>query len=524
MQPSWVVIIPPLLVLISAYITRKLPLSLFIGLISGALIATSFSPFGSSSLLFNRLYGQISDTENLYVYIFLLCVGVLITIINYTGAAQAFAQMLQKRIRTAKTVESSSFFLSLILALDDYLNSLTVGYVMRPLTDKFSIARTKLAYVVHSFAGPLVILIPISTWGAFITSQLDQSGISAIPEETVKIVADPFYVYLQSIPFIFYALLTIFSAWFIIQFSISYGPMRKFEQAARLASSETAATESLEQPPETQHADLIDLLLPLITLMATVIVGMLYTGDSFLFGGSHTILEAFKDNAYSFHVLGISSMITVVVTLLLGYIRNHIEPGSMPSIVWNGIILMWPAVLLVILASTLGKMLRIDLHVGAYLASLLLKNISVMFLPLLFFIVGVITSTLIGTAWGTIALLLPIGIPMTYTLAAIQTPTTLHDLPMLIPTIGAILSGATFGDHTSPIAAAGIMAATSSGCKPLDHIQTQYPYALPVLVGSCAAYTALGLLTGYAPSLILFISLATGASVSVSLITLLNYI
>ncbi len=517
MQTSALVLLPPILVLVCAMITRRLQSSLMLGLICGALIATQWQLIPAGQLLFERLYMQVSDRENLYVYLFLLCVGIVITIINHTGAAYALADYVKSHIKKAKQVERSTFVVSLLLALDDYLNSLTVGYVLRPLADRFGIARCKLAYLVHTFAGPVVMLVPISTWAAFITSQLDQSGISAIPGPTVKIVADPFYVYLESIPFIYYAILTIVTAFIIINRSLSFGPMYRFEHEASKVPQAERATQA--QPDTKAH--LLDLLLPLCTLFATVFLGMLYMGDYWLLGGSQSLIGAFKTNQDAFLVLGLSSVITVLASLLLGYSRKQITIQQTPTLIWQGIALMGPAVMLVILASTLGTILRLDLQTGQYLASLLLHTMQIIYLPIMFFAVAVITSSMIGTAWGTIALLLPIGIPMAHSLIDLS----LHNgnaLPILLPSIGAILAGATFGDHTSPISAAAIMAATSAGCDPVDHINTQYPYAIPPLIGSCVAFFITGLLTGFAKWLVIGVSLGSGLLVTIIALHLCN--
>ncbi len=511
MQPSALVLLPPILVLICATITRRLQSSLLFGLICGAFIATQWQPIAAAQLVFERIFTQISDRENLYVYLFLLCVGIVITVINHTGAAYALANYAKAHIKRAKQVERSTFVISLLLALDDYLNCLTVGYVLRPLADRFGIARCKMAYLVHTFAGPLVLLVPISTWAAFVTSQLDQSGISAVQGPGVKIIADPFYVYLGSIPFIYYAILTIATAFIIINRSLSFGPMQRFEHESKKANHTEQTTQI------NTKAQLSDLLIPLGTLFATVFLGMLYMGDYWLLGGSQSLVGAFKTNQDAFLVLGVSSVITVLVSMLLGYWRTQITADQIPMLVYEGLVLMGPAVMLVILASTLGSILRLDLQTGQYLASLLLHTMQIIYLPIIFFVVAVITSTMIGTAWGTIALLLPIGIPMAHSLIKLSS----HDvsaLPILLPAIGAILAGATFGDHTSPISAAVIMASTSAGCDPVDHINTQYPYAIPPLLGSCVAFFITGLLTGYAKWFVIGISLSAG--IVVTMITL----
>lgn len=512
MELTALVLLPPLLVLTLAMITQRLQLSLVAGLIFSSLVAKQFSPIESFMLLCQRLYDQVSSTDNMHAYLFLLCVGIIITLINYTGAAQALAQIALKRIQNKKQVERSTFGLSLILALDDYLNSLTVGYVMQPLVDSFHIARTKLAYLVHTFAGPVVMLVPLSTWAAFITSQLEQSGISASPGKDIKIIADPFYVYIESIPFIYYAIFTIFTAFIIINRSLSFGPMAQFEHEALQRRENPVPYERIAT---TQNSGISDLLIPLATLFACVLFGILYMGDYWLFGGAQSFIGAFKTNKDALFVLGMASLITVFVGFILAYMRKQITGQDIPQLIWNGTLLMESAILLVILASTLGSILRLDLETGNYLASLLLHCMHITYLPLIFFVVAAMTSFMIGTAWGTLALLLPIGIPMAQSLMQISffgcAPELCNDpLACIIPAIGAILAGATFGDHTSPIAAAIVMSATSSGCRPIDHLNTQFPYTIAPLTGSVAAFLTTGLLIGSPKYVILTSSLIIG--------------
>lgn len=515
MQPSALALLPPLLVLISAMLTRKLQLSLILGLICGSLIAKQMHLFDSIQLVAARCYAQISDPEQIYVYIFLLCVGILITIINHTGATFVLANYVQSHIKKPHQIEQATFAISLLLALDDYLNCLTAGYIMQPLADKFAISRCKLAYLVHTFAGPLVILIPISTWAAFIISQFDQLGISTTAKPHVKILADPFYVYMSTIPFIFYAILAIFSAFIIIHRSLSFGPMHQAETAAKHELTKTSCPSSIKT-----QAQLSDLFIPLGTLFACILFGILYRGGYWLLGGSKSLLEAFKSNQDAFFVLGISSIITLIISLLLGLQRKHLAFKDIPILIKQGISLMGSAVMLVILASTLGSILRYDLQTGLYLASIL-HTMHIMFLPVIFFSVAAITSMMIGTAWGTIALLLPIGLPMAYDLI-VSSYETAHIIHFIVPIIGAILAGATFGDHNSPISSALIMASTSSGCKPIDHLQTQLPYTIPAFVGSLAAFFITGILLPYNAWIMLSASLGAGAFITGGLLLLLN--
>jgi Na+/H+ antiporter NhaC len=487
MQQSWIVLLPPCIVLISSLISRKLFPSLLLGLFSGVYIAQDYRLMPTIKLLICRIYEQIVSIEAISVYTFMFGVGILISIINYTGAATAFAQRLKQRITTKKSAELSAVYFLALLSLDDYLNCLTTGYIMRPIADSLKIARAKLAYILHSFAGPLVVIIPISTWATFITSQLDLSGISAEHTACTKILSDPFLLYIQSIPYTFYAFFSMIAATIVIIRSLSFGPMFTEEQqsTAAIATEDDIPTQVIRTTP-------LDLFLPLITLVSSILFGLLFTGGFWLFGGTNSMLEAFKSTDKAFQVLGIASILTIITSFTLSLVRKQIQPQTIAPLVGEGVKLMFPVIVLILIASTLGIVLRIDLHTGEYLASLLLSTIQPAYLPLLFFLVSALIATMIGTSWGTMTLLLPIGIPMLHTLVNAPTPALPGDITLLIPMIGAILAGSTFGDHTSPIAAASIMAATSARCDTLKHVITQYPYALAPFIGSCIGYTAMG--------------------------------
>jgi len=222
MTNSWLVLTPPIIVLVLAFITKKLNPSLLTGIICAALIATDFNIIGGAKLAGTRLWERLIDLDSIFTYSFLIMLGIVVVLVGRSGGAAAFARVAAKKLRSAKMAETSSILLSFSLFIDDYLSNTTVGYVMRPLTDSFKVARVKLAFLVHSIATPLVVLAPISGWSAMITSSLDTSG-----------VADPFFVYIRSIPFIFYSFLMLISVWFIVRRKISFGPMRAHEAIAQ---------------------------------------------------------------------------------------------------------------------------------------------------------------------------------------------------------------------------------------------------------------------------------------------------
>jgi Na+/H+ antiporter NhaC len=491
-----------------------------LGLFSGIYIAQDYRFMPTIKLLICRIYEQVVSIEALSVYTFMFGVGILISIINYTGAATAFARHLRQRITTQKGAELSAVYFLILLSIDDYLNCLTTGYIIRPIADGLKIARAKLAYILHSFAGPLVVIIPISTWATFITSQLDLSGISAEHLACTKIVSDPFLLYLQSIPYTLYAFFSMFAACIVIMRSLSFGPMRTEEQQTRNegTTQDNFSTNMVLATP-------LDLFLPLITLVCSILFGLLFTGGFWLLGGNNSLLEALRNTDKAFQVLGIASILTIITSFALSLVRKQITLITIPSLVREGIQLMLPVILLILIASTLGIVLRIDLHTGEYLASLMVSSVQIAYLPLLFFIVSAIIASMIGTSWGTMTLMLPIGIPMLHALVHAPTPALPSEIPLLIPTIGAILAGSTFGDQTSPIAAASIMAAASARCDTLKHVITQYPYTIAPFIGSCIGYIVLGYSLNYhGCDNVYLIALAAGSAATLAILYLQNYL
>lgn len=522
MQNSFASVIPPFLVLVTACVTRKLNPSLIAGLISAAVIATDASLIGSINLLAKRFYEKLADIDTFYSYGFLIAIGTMITLIAYTGGVHALAKTIAPRLKRKSSAERYSFFLSMLLFIDDYLSNLTVGTVMRPLTDHIGIPRSKLAFLVHSLSGPLVILVPVSSWVAMITSNLHYAGVGQENTTAIKIYANPFFIYLSAIPFIFYSLILIASVWFIIHYNISYGPMQEHEQIAEQTGNLLGGKQSpvATIPIDHQtHGSLFDLIFPLSALIIGVVFGILYNGNCFIFGGTNSIMQALQQNNNPFAVLFFAGLGSLLLSLASAFIRKGITIASIPALFQDGFMLMIQAIIMITLASLLGAMLKSDLHTGEYLARTLLGSMSITILPFAFFLVALITAVMTGTSWGTIALLLPIAIPMLTATTTIPLPLDSSDIPFLFPVIGAIFSGAVCGDHVSPISETTIMAATSTASYPLDHAYTQIFYALPAIICSGISFLICGQLTGYSTSTNALLSLSIGLLSCLALLT-----
>ena len=459
------------------------------------------------------------------MYGFLLIIGTLIILLGYTGGAKAFANEITKRLRSARSVETASLIISSCLFIDDYLSSLTVGYVIRPLTDRFHVPRAKLAFLIHSFSSPLVILIPVSSWVAMITSQLNLAGIS-LEDSSARIIADPFFIYLSTIPFIFYSIFIVVSAWLIVRRKISYGPMHVQERIASTTGNLFGGKHSIAQHlsmHEGLHGKIIDLLFPLGLLITSIFTGLLIMGGYKLFGGNNTLLQAIKNNTNTFFVFFLASCFTLFVSLIFSYYRKTLQLSHVSTICKQGFHLMSGAILMLFLASILGTLLKQDLQIGIYFAHILHGTTALILLPCMIFIISAIIAIITGTSWGTIALMLPITIQLITTLLCLPSARP-EQIPLLLPLLGAVFSGAVCGDHISPISETTIMASTSAGSYPFDHIYTQFFYALPAIAASLVSFILTGFLASYGMKISFIISLISGLIICFTLLSLLNRI
>ncbi len=515
MLQSWLTLLPPAFVILGAILTRRIHSALLLGIVSAALIATNGHLAKASKVIAQALFNTITTVDNIYLYAFLIAIGTLVSLFAITGAATSFAQAVTQRIRTARQAQYSSLFVSALLFIDDYLSILTTGYVMSPITDRFQIAREKLAFLIHSMSGPVVILAPVSSWVATIVAYLDQVGVSTSNDVKIRIVADPFFIFLKTIPFIFYSLLIILSVWFIINQNISYGPMNSYEEEAKKKSTPFIDKSS---PAYTSN-----LLFPLAVLVLGIIIGLPLAGGFWLFGGSHGLIEALKYNEHPFLIMFISATLAVFVGFARCYQRNLIQFSQFPKIVYKGYSLMIEAIAMVYLASTFSAMLANQVGTGQYLAYLFIGSVPLWLLPTMFFIVSLLCTIATGSAWGNFALMIPIAIPMITTLSELPMPIDPIALPLLLPVLGAILSGSVCGDHISPLSETTTMTATCTGTKPLTHSYTQLPYAIPAIAGCIVGFTFAGILCFYVPQTIALIaSLATSAIICIVLLSYLN--
>lgn len=493
MDFSFLVITPPLVVIAAVLLTRRMIISFIIGIIWAALLATNFNPFETISLIAKRFLASagvtglsswqgILDNQNIAIFIFLCSLGTLIALLQRTGAAIAYGKFIRKFVHNRQSVEISSLILSFFFFIDDYFSALTVGSVMRPLAALYNLSPLKLAFLVTAVASPIAILSPISSWVGEIVLQMRNSGIGG---QGAIIAVDPFYVFLNTIPFVFYAIILIVAAWYIVLRRISFGPMAYHEQHDQSSVLETKA--------ETQdcQCSLFDFLFPLLVLIMTIFVMLLLTGGYSLFGGNNGFFFALKSGVVHQSLL-VGGLVSVLATIIYFLPQRKITRQGILDSINEGSWYMIPSIIMLIHAWTLGSILKTDLHTGDFVAQWFGLLVCVPIFPALCFVITALISSLIGSAWAAIGLMFPIIIPMLQTLTGLSAANALSDVPLLLPIIGATLSGSIIGTHLSLIADNPIMSAASTGANHLEHIKTMSWYIVPVGVATIIAYLILG--------------------------------
>jgi len=469
-ESAWSVF-PPVITIALALWTKEVYMSLIIGIFSGAMLFTNFNVLEAVLVMFSVMEEKVGANVNILVFLAIL--GILVAAITRSGATRAYGEWAARTIKGERSALMLTALLGVVIFIDDYFNCLTVGTVMRPVTDKLKIARTKLAYIIDATAAPVCIIAPVSSWAAAVGSSLpENSGI------------DGFSLFLQTIPFNLYALLTLAFMVFIIWTGRDYGAMgrsvrenqKEFFIPAEYRESAGARDE------EAGKGKMIDLLLPLAVLIGACIYGMLYTG------GIHegkSVAQAFADcNSSKSLVFG--SFLAFAFTGLLYLPRRVLPFTEFCKSFSKGFKAMVPAIFILCLAWTLSGVCSDKyLNLGGFVGGLVSAHASIiMFLPPIFFLVALGLSFATGTSWGTFGILIPIAIAV---LGDIESSS------MLVVCVAAVLSGAVGGDHASPISDTTILASAGAQCHHLDHVSTQIPYVLTVSLCSLIGYVVDGM-------------------------------
>ncbi len=462
-------LLPPVIAIALALLTKQVYLSLFTGVVVGALFAGAFHPGQTLTVLFQKgLVGSIADPYNAGILVFLVILGILVALMNRAGGSAAFGRWASQHIKSRVGAQLVTTALGVFIFIDDYFNCLTVGSVMRPLTDRYRISRAKLAYLIDATAAPVCIIAPVSSWAAAVSSYVGEGkGIS---------------LFIQTIPFNFYALLTLVMMVILAVTGWNYGPMAQAEEAAdRGADLSRLKAMAESQPSPSSSGRVIDLVLPIVVLIGCCIAGMLYSGG--FFAGSSFVVAFSQSDASIGLVIG--SSLALVFTILYYLFRRLIPLKEVGDAIPQGFQSMVPAILILVLAWSLKSMTD-GLGAGAFVQSLVARHASAFhaFLPALIFLIGGFLSFSTGTSWGTFGILIPITLGI-FPLSN----------PLGVVCVSACMAGAVCGDHCSPISDTTIMAGAGAQCDHLSHVSTQLPYAMTIAGVSFIAY----LLTGFFP-------------------------
>ena len=465
-------LLPPIVAIGLALITKEVYSSLFIGILTGGLIyaiATSSGFEGMfNAVVKEGLIANLSDSYNVGILIFLVVLGIIVVLMNKAGGSRAYGEWAAKHIKNRQGATFATFLLGVLIFVDDYFNCLTVGSVMRPVTDKHKVSRAKLAYLIDATAAPICIIAPISSWAAAVSGTVD--GVNGIQ------------LFIQTIPFNLYALLSIVMVIFIALTNFDYGPMKRHEQNALKGDLFTTRNNVYPEDDKPVHSKgkVIDLIIPVLTLIVFCVVGMIYSGGFF---AGESFMEAFAncDASFGLSLGSIGALIVIIGYFMLRRVLSFTD--CMDSIA-AGFKQMVPAILILTFAWTLKTMTGL-LEAGPFVSGLVKSATALqLLLPLILFAVAIGLSFATGTSWGTFGILIPI-VTAVFSGELSGVAETGVIPPMVIICISACLAGAVCGDHCSPISDTTIMASTGAQCDHVNHVSTQLPYAFTV-AGVCA--------------------------------------
>ena len=479
-ETAWA-LTPPVIAIALALITKEVYSSLFLGILTGAFLNAGFDLVGTLNQVFQQgLLTVLSDKWNVGILIFLIILGMMVQLMNRTGGSAAFGQWASTHIKSRAGAQLATMLLGCLIFIDDYFNCLTVGSVMRPVTDKYNISRAKLAYLIDSTAAPVCIIAPISSWAAAVSGFVKgENGIS---------------IFVQSIPFNFYALLTLAMMVIIIFLGIDYGPMKTHEENALKGDLFTTgiteeAAETLRKG-EKKIGSVIDLVLPIVMLIICCVIGMIYTGGFFEDKG---FVDAFANSDASVGLV-LGSAVALIITVAFYLIRQSLPFADCMDCLPEGFKQMVPAMLILSFAWAL-KAMTDSLGAAKYVASVVESSAGNLmnFLPAIIFLIAVFLAFASGTSWGTFGILIPIVVSCFQGV----------DHQLMIISISACMAGAVCGDHCSPISDTTIMSSAGAQCIHLNHVTTQIPYAMTVAVVSFFTYLVAGF-TKSAPASLCF--------------------
>lgn len=465
-ETGFVSILPPLIAIVLALITKEVYSSLFFGVLSGMVIYVIFAgePFVAIfAHMFDTMAGKISD--NSYMIIFLALLWAVVTLVSKSGGSEAYGRWAQTKLKSKAATRLATALLGILIFIDDGFNCLTIGTVMRPIYDKQKISREKLAYIIDATAAPVCIIAPVSSWAVAVASYLSETN--------------GFQAFLSTIPYNLYALLTIIMVVFICVSGKDFGKMKKAEERAAKEGNEASSNHTESSVKASSKGRVYDLVLPVVTLIICAILGMAYVGGFF---SGVPFSQAIGENPTA--GLSLGAFAALVVAFILYIPRKIITPKEFVESIVGGIGSIIPPMLILILSWTLGGVCREMIGTGEFISSFVsASNLPFGLLPFIIFVIAALMSFSMGTSWGTFGMLIPI---VTMICAASG------GNEILIPALGATLAGSVYGDHCSPISDTTILASTGAECQHIKHVETQIPYATLVAVVCAIGYLIIG--------------------------------
>ena len=482
---TFIALIPPIIAIGLALITKEVYSSLFIGILSGALLHSNFNIWGMVTTTFDEMIAKLSDSWNVGILIFLVVLGMMVSLINKAGGSAAYGRWAKDHIKTRAGAMLSTLALGCLIFIDDYFNCLTVGSVMRPVTDKHNISRAKLSYIIDATAAPVCIIAPISSWAAAVSS--------VAPE------GEGLTLFISSIPYNFYALLTLAMVIMITTMGFDYGTMRTHEENAKkgdLFTTDARPYADSDNEPGNPRGKVIDLIVPVVALIVCCVLTMIYTGGFFdAESGSYlNFIDAFGNSDASVGLV-LGSAIALVITAVLYVPRKIVTLKQFTNSIADGFKLMSSAILILTFAWTLSGVTN-NLGAKVFVAEIVRGAAAGLanFLPAIVFLIALGLAFATGTSWGTFGILLPIVCSV------------FPSGELMVIAVSACLAGAVAGDHCSPISDTTIMASTGGQCDHINHVQTQLPYVLTVCAISFVGFILAGFIQNWL--IVLPISLA----------------
>ena len=498
---TYLALLPPVIAIVLALVTKEVYSSLFIGILSGALLATSFNPVNTlTTIVSDGFVGSVADSWNAGILMFLVLLGMMVALLNKAGGSYAFGEWAKKNVKTRIGAQLATLLLGVLIFVDDYFNCLTVGSIMKPVCDNKNISRAKLAYLIDSTAAPVCMIAPISSWAAAVAG--------------VVVSVNGLTLFIKAIPYNYYSLLTLVMIIVITLMKFDYGPMKRHEANAKNGDlfSEGERNEGDGTVVESNiKGRVIDLVLPVVVLIITCILGMIYTGGFF---DGVNFVEAFS-NCDASVGLALGSSVAVVLTVIYLICRKVISFSDAMSALPKGFCAMVPAILILCFAWTLNGitgMLGADVYVSTMMKGVAGSLMSL--LPAVIFLVAIGLSFATGTSWGTFGILIPIVV------AIFENQIVDGSMPeLLVIGISACLAGAVCGDHCSPISDTTIMASAGAQCNHVNHVTTQLPYALTVAAVSFVSFIIAGFVQNWMIVLPIALALMIGTLVCIKFIT-----